>query len=288
VVAVVELWNYRQWDYLPARAAHSSELDQRARALEDRVEILTRRVGDMELLVFVLLGTSGLYAILFVVTSHLTAQGFSRQAEGAVADIRDQIGTALGDLRELEERTERKLKEAAASNAAPAVAPPESRPNAEAQLAVMLERACGWNFENMDERAKLELVEHEGAAARLDLTGARELQPALANLYRSFARLYAEPDKTRAGFYLIRALKAALPDSALASELHYDLACWFAGNADFGQALGELAAAFRHPSRTLEDRLATDIDEGGRLDKLASTPPFDKAVNDLLLNVSVP
>ncbi len=49
----------------------------------------------------------------------------------------------------------------------------------------------------------------------------------------------------------------------------------------------ELAAAFEHQFKTLEERLASDIEEGGKLYELASTPPFDKAVNDLLLNMSI-
>ena len=55
----------------------------------------------------------------------------------------------------------------------------------------------------------------------------------------------------------------------------------------YNLAIEQLRAAFRHPSKNLEDALARDIEEGGVLYQLASTPPFDKAVNDLLLNVSV-
>jgi hypothetical protein len=307
VVSVVELWNYRQWDYLPLHSPHATELDQRARALEDRVEILTRRVGDVELLVFVLLGTSGLYAIVFVVTSYFSAMGFARQADRAIAHIQDQIGIALGDLRELQEETQQKLEEGPALNAAKleefraeaqAMIQEQltahtrsfarSFGNPEAQLTAMLEKTSAWNPENMDDQAKLELLHYEDAAACLEMAGAQELQPAIANLYRSFAKLYASPDKIRTRFYLTRALKLVAPDSPLASELHYDLACCFAGNRDFQQALRELTAAFQHQSRALDDRLAKDIDDGGKLDELASTAPFDKALNDLLLNVSVP
>ena len=45
--------------------------------------------------------------------------------------------------------------------------------------------------------------------------------------------------------------------------------------------------AFPHQFKTLEERLASDIEEGGKLYELASTAPFDKAVNDLLLNMSI-
>jgi hypothetical protein len=311
LVAVVELWNYRQWDYLPLHAVHSSEPDQRARALEDRVEILTRRVGDMELLVMVLLGSSGLYAIVFVVTSYFSAMGFARQADRAIAHIQDQIGIALGDLRELQEDTQRKLDEGPALSVVKAkefraelramiqeelTANQESAPrpamhpavNHDARIAAMLAKTSAWSPEKMDDRAKLELLQFEDEAARLEIAGAPEPPPALASLYRSFARLYSSEDQMRARHHLTQALRLAPADSPLASELHYDLACWFAADRDFEHAMGELSAAFQHQSRALDDRLAIDIDEGGKLDELASTPPFDKALNDLLLNVSVP
>jgi len=326
VIAVTELWNYRQWAYLPLSSPQSAELDQRARALEDHMDILTRRVGDMELLVMVLLGTSGLYAIVFVVTSYFSAMGFARQADRAIAHIQDQIGIALGDLRELQEETQRKMEEGPVLNAAqlaefraetramireevaahpaplpvpvpPIPAPPIPAPpsppvaslgNPEAQLKALLDKTSKWSPESMDEQARVELLGYEDAAACLEMGGGPQLQPVLANLYRSFARLYASADKIRSRGYCMRALKAVAPESPLASELHYDLACSFAADRDFPQAMRELTAAFQHQSRALDDRLATDIDDGGKLDELASTPPFDKALNDLLLNVSVP
>jgi hypothetical protein len=49
----------------------------------------------------------------------------------------------------------------------------------------------------------------------------------------------------------------------------------------------ELAAAFEHQFQALEERLAGDIEEGGPLYELASIAPYDKSVNDLLLNMSI-
>ena len=92
----------------------------------------------------------------------------------------------------------------------------------------------------------------------------------------------------RARFYLDRALVLGFSEPQLASEIRYDLACWFAVARDYEQAMRELAAAFQRQSKALDARLATDLEEGGRLYELASTPPFDKKLNDLLLNVSIP
>ena len=109
LLAGLELWNYRQWAYLPFHQPVINE-DDRARVLEDRMDLLSKRVGDMQLLVLILLGTSGLYAIVFVLSSYVSATSFSRQAGQTVAHMQDQIGLALGDLRELQERTEESLK----------------------------------------------------------------------------------------------------------------------------------------------------------------------------------
>jgi tetratricopeptide (TPR) repeat protein len=301
VMAALELWNYRQWAYLSLHEP-SFTLNDRARILQDRMDLLTRRVGDMELLVLVLLGTSGLYAIVFVASSYFSATSFARQADRTIAHIRDEVGLAMGDLRELQEQTERKLQEAPASavdylatlrDQARAMIREEvgaafrSSESWEAQVAGMAARIAAWRDPSLSEQAKLELVHYETAAAYLEMAGGPALGQSLAGLYRSFARLYNPGDPTRAKFYLDRALRLAPPESPLASEIHYDLACWLAGAQDFERAMRELASAFQHQSKDLDDRLAADIEEGGRLYQLASTPPFDKALNDLLLNMSI-
>ena len=77
-------------------------------------------------------------------------------------------------------------------------------------------------------------------------------------------------------------------DPELTAEIRYDLACWLAGNRDYEQAIRALAGAFQVHSRGLDARLSTDLEEGGKLYELAATPPFDRQLNDLLLNVSIP
>jgi uncharacterized membrane protein YccC len=109
----------------------------------------------------------------------------------------------------------------------------------------------------------------------------------LPALYLGYARIYARMDPARAKFYLDRALRLAPVKSPLASEIHYELACRFAASQEFERAIAELTAAFEHQFRALDERLASDIEEGGQLCELASTPPYDKAINDLLLNMSI-
>jgi len=324
VLAVFLLWNYRQWQYLPDHGPYVSALDERTKVLQDRVDILTKRVGDMELLVVVLLGTSGLYAVVFVVTSYMSATSFARQADRTIANIKDQLGMAMGDLRELKEEAEQSVRHSAAgavaavaealqpvAQAAPAVRVEEPKPMAvqpanvdtlatmralvehtletpggfEEKIRATGERIASWDPERLDAQQKLELMHLENGAAALELVGGPHIAAPLAGLFRSFAVLYTVNNPTRHRFYLDRALVLAPSGGPLASEIHYDLACWHAGNGEFHEAVRELAIAFKRQSRVLDERLSHDIEEGGALYQLASTPPFDKAVNDVLLNV---
>jgi hypothetical protein len=279
-------WDYQQGEYLHLDGASSASVDVRARALEDRVESLTKRISDVELLVVILLGTSGLYALVFVLSSFFSALGFARQADRSIASIRDQLSVAMSDLRELQEEA-RKLIHEKPQFAAETMPVRPIPPSVETQLTVITKRIAAWNGAALDPQVKLELLHYESAAAYLELMGGPNAGPSLAALYRRFAEIYAASDKTRQRFYLNRALSLAPGDSRAASEIHYDLACWFADNRDFSHALGELTLAFQHQSKSLDDRLAQDIEEGGRLYLLASTPPFEKALNDLLLNMSI-
>jgi len=285
LLAALELWNYRQWASLPIHEAAFNQ-DDRARVLQDRIDLLTKRVGDMELLVLILLGTSGLYAIVFVASSYVSATGFTRQAGQTVRQIQDQIGLAMGDLRELQEQTEQKLNGMLPAGGEPA--PGKAiRPSLEKQVVEMTARLAGWQTEQISEESRLGLLRDESAAAHLDATAGSELGEALPTLYLGFAGIYKRSDPARSRFYLDRALRLVPPKSPLASEIHYELAGRFAQSHDFRRAIGELAAAFEHQFKALDERLAGDIEEGGQLYELASTPPFDRAINDLLLNMSI-
>jgi tetratricopeptide (TPR) repeat protein len=258
------LWSARQWDYLPMPGASASDLNA-------HLELLRRRIGDLEILVLALLGLSGLYAIVFVVAAHLGAASFSRQADRSIADIKDQLALAMGNLRE--------LKEGARETS-----------QLEGNLAALHTRVGMLNGKPLGEEQKLELAQCEYALAALDALAGGQADAARACVHRAVGGLYAAGDSTRARYHLQRALELTPAGDAAAMEIHYDLACLFAGLGDAGrfqQAVEQLQAALRRPSKHLEDRLARDIGEGGALYQLANTPPFDKAINDLLLNVSI-
>ncbi len=249
--------------------------------LQGRMDLLTSRVRDMELLVLVLLGTSGLYAIVFVASSYFSATSFARQADQTINHIQDQIGLAMGDLRELQEDTEQRLRHMTA-------AVPDTQPATwETQIAEITARLAAGQAGPLSEHARLELVQDENAIAYLAVVAGARAGSSLASSYLEFGRIYASSDAARSRFYLERALRLATPESLLASEIHYQLACRFAASQEFPRAMRELAAAFEHQFKALEERLAGDIEEGGKLYELASTAPFDKAMNDLLLNMSI-
>ena len=190
----------------------------------------------------------------------------------------------MGDLRELQEETEQRLHQL---TAVPTPEIPEPPAAWEAQIAEISARLAAWRDAPLSEHARLELVRDENTAAYLEVAAGSRAAPALAGLYLGLGRIYASSDAARSRFYLERALRLSTPESPLASEIHYDLACGSAASHEFTRAMRELAAAFEHQFRALDERLAGDIEEGGKLYELASTAPFDKAVNDLLLNMSI-
>ncbi len=285
LLATLELWNFRQWANVPIREA-ASHRDDGTRILEDRVDFLTKRVADMELLVLILLGTSGLYALVFVASSYFSAASFARQAAQTVSQIQDQIGLAMGDLRELQEQTEEKLRSMLPG--APSANPETTAGTAhEKQIAEMAARLAAWRDGPLSDQSKLQLLTDERTAAHLDATAGPEVGATLPIVYLGFSRIYTQFDPARSLFYLDRALRLAPPKSPPASEIHYELACRFAASRDFPRAMNALTQAFEHQFKALEERLANDIEEGGQLYELASTPPFDKSINDLLLNMSI-
>ena len=316
VMAVYQLWDFGQQDDppRPQLSAAAKPNDSTAQLLQDRLELLTKRLGDMEVLVLILLGVSGLYTIVFVVSTNSSAMSFARQADRSVAAIRDQLGRAKGDLQEIREEAARALRdeskralervEQIRSDARQLVDAAQQQvqsrvptsANLDQSLTAMQDRIVRLTNLKLNEEERLEILQYENALAGLDLIAAPRLGPMLARVYLMLGRFYLGRDLMRARFDLKRNQAQAPTDTEMISGTHYDLACVSAqlGNQDpaeqtthFQNSVDELREAFQHPSKLLDDWLARDIDEGGMLYELAGTPPFDKAVNDLLLNVSI-
>jgi hypothetical protein len=97
-LAVDMLARARQWN-----VAQASGIDA-------RLDLYSRRVDDMQMLVLILLGLSGLYSIVFIASTSASAQALDREAGRVLTAIKDQLGLALGDLRELKEETAEALR----------------------------------------------------------------------------------------------------------------------------------------------------------------------------------
>jgi tetratricopeptide (TPR) repeat protein len=108
--------------------------------------------------------------------------------------------------------------------------------------------------------------------------------------YNSALLARAEDRLDDAEDLLRNSLASARADAQFASEIQYELGCTLAlrGPGCYEQAVECLRLAFRHKTPSIEKRISRDIDEGGALYALASQPPFDRAINDLLLDVNVP
>jgi len=107
--------------------------------------------------------------------------------------------------------------------------------------------------------------------------------------YNSALLARAEDRLDDAEELLRNSLVSARADAELASEIQYELGCTLAlrGPGRYEQAVACLRLAFRNKTPSIEKRISRDIDEGGALHALAYQPPFDKAINDLLLDVNV-
>ena len=316
VLAIYLLWDTRQWNPspAPAQAASSDSVDHRAQSLQDRMELLTKRLGDIEILVLILLGVTGLYTIVFLVSTNASATSFARQADRSIASIRDQIGLAMSDLRALQEETRQILSEEsklaverldqvhAEARQMVKTAQDEmqerfpTQANLTPRLLAVRQRIADLASRNLTEEERFEVLEYESALAGADLIAAPRLGAVLSQIYLALGRFYLGADFMRARFYLKRSLALGPPEQEVVSETHYDLACVAAQlgrsqpseQADhFRAAVEELRVAFQNRSKRLDDWLARDIDEGGVLYELAGAPPYDKAINDLLLNVSI-
>jgi tetratricopeptide (TPR) repeat protein len=381
ILSVYLLWNARQWDYLPLHTSYTSDLDARAQLFQDKLEIYSRRVNDMESLVIILLGITGLYTIVFILTADYNARSTGRQVGRAMLNVKEQMATSIGNLRELKEEARAAFR-AEAKNASDRLDQIQQRAHemieqvrAEAQSVSPVPGEMERDLEGIQRRLaelaaaphseeeRQELLHYETALPTVELFHSRRVGVHLARIYATLARYYGASDPARSHFYLNRAAVLApgdfetannagalamegnppdlrqarkhfeqslatqpnqqrakyelariarsepdfekalgLLESALRSEkwetqqdarntalVQYELACVLAhsGPQNYKRAVDCLTGAFEHPSPMLDERLLRDTEEGGDLFELANTPPYSKAIDELLMNMSV-
>jgi tetratricopeptide (TPR) repeat protein len=231
--------------------------------------LIGQRVQDLQILVIILLGLAGLYTVVFLLSPNMSERILKEQADVTVKNVKMQVSVAIGDLRELREEIRQIMREQTqamrvirtelhAAPQQPAPAPPQAPAAA-----------------TLNGREYLQL------SGRL-----RILNNELVQIYQALAALCGPHEDAMARSYLNQAL-ALTPDPVAAAEVHYAIACLLARQGDLGESIVELQTAFLNKSRELEDKLTKDTEEGGPLYALATTAPYDRVLNDLLMNVSV-
>src|SRR5260370_23923046 len=103
LLSVYLLWNARQNDYFPLHPSYTPDL--RVQQLEEKLEIYSRRVNDMENMIIILLGISGLYIIVFILTTDINARGMRRKVDQALENVQRQVDDSMRALPELKEET---------------------------------------------------------------------------------------------------------------------------------------------------------------------------------------
>jgi hypothetical protein len=243
------VWNAHPWDDLPFIAQPATNAEAPEQALSARIDAYNSEAGNLAKTIALLGVLSALYVIAFAVSTHLAAERYQNLCERAVDKVRDELSLLVGDLREIQEKAERAVERSA------------------------------------EDSGRLEELLRQQAAVKqaAGLSDSARVRYNLAILKRSAGQL----EDAEA---LLRSL-LALPrtDGILAAEVRYELACTEAlrGPDHFGEAMQHLREAFREKTPSIEKRISRDIDDGGPLQALAAQPPFDKGINDLLLDVSV-
>lgn len=237
--------------------------------------VVAQHVQDLQILVIILLGLAGLYTVVFLLSPNMSERILKEQADVTVKNVKAQVSVAVGDLRELREEIREIMRHPnqptrGIRTELPAAAPqhgpvgPQHGPAASAHPA--------------SELSGRDVVQLSG---RL-----RVLNSELVQIYQRLAALCGPSEHEKARDYLNQAL-ALSPDPSTASELHYALACLLAKEGDLDEAVIQLQTAFRNNSRELEHKLAKDTEEGGPLYALTTTPPHDRVLDDLLMNISI-
>lgn len=229
--------------------------------------LLGQRVQDLQLLVIILLAVSGLYTVVFLLAPSMSDRILKQQAEQTVKAVRNQLFAIAGEFRELKEEIRqvmsgqvkalREVRAEVVGPTRPALEPPQDQINP------------------LNGREYLHL------SGRL-----RVLNNELVQIYQGLARLSVGHDPDSAKSYLNQAL-GLTADPTTAAEIHYSLACLLAREREFGEAIIELQTAFMNKSVELESRLTKDTEEGGELYQLANQEPYNRVLDDILMDVSI-
>lgn len=231
--------------------------------------LLGQKVQDLQLLVIILLALTGLYTVVFLLSPSLSERIIKRQGEQTVKLIQKHLAASANDFRELKE---------------------EIRQVMSGEVKAMREGRAEIGTVPMAALEAPQLTAPAnpmGGREYLHLSGRlRVLNNELVHLYQGLAALSIPQDELAARTYLNQAL-GLTADPSTAAEIHYDLACLLARQGEPGEAVIELQTAFMHKSPELERKLTKDTEEGGPLYELTAKQPYNRILDDLLMDVSV-
>jgi len=256
-LSVYLLWNARQWDYLPLHPSYTSDLDARSQLLEDKLEIYSRRVNDMEILVIILLGITGIYTVVFILTADVNARATTRKVDRALENVKDQIGAALSELRELREETRSAVRSESKEAITRLQEIQQQTREAlrgfgakmhEGDLEAIRERIATLARSKPSGENLQELLHFESALPALELLHSLQSDSPLARIYRTLARHYEESDPARSRFYRNHAATLTPEDVEGANELA-------------AQALEQQPPDFREARKHFEASLAVQPDQ---------------------------
>ncbi|MGI8741179.1 MAG: hypothetical protein ACR2NN_01150 [Bryobacteraceae bacterium] len=236
---------------------------------ESNPSLLGQRVQDLQLLIIILLGLAGLYTMVFLLAPSMSEQILKEQTGQTVKAVQSQLTASAGEFRELrDEIRDMILGQGNATGKAPAAVVSTARAALTAPKSAAIAKSTN-SSEYLHLLGRLRVLNHE-----------------LAQIYKALAAFCIPQDFTAAKTYLNQAL-GLIADPAAAAEIHYDLACLLARQGKLGEAVIELQTAFMNKSPELERKLAKDTEEGGPLYELAVERPYDRILDELLMDVSV-
>ncbi len=253
ILSVYLLWNARQWDYLPLHPTYTSELDARAQAFEQKLEIYSRRVNDMQLLVVLLLGTSGIFMILYMLTADFTSRANRRKLEQMLAAAKEQMDATAKELRLLQQQANQAVQDQVKETASRLEAIQQAarvktqelqtKPREVVQSLEPLEHelddikkrieALAGSGRPSDEQ-HYEVTQSETALAAIEVIYGQQLGTQITQIHRVLARYYRRRDNSRARFYATRAYTASPTDFQLANDI--GMLSLESHPPDFGQA----------------------------------------------------
>lgn len=231
-------------------------------------EVFGLPVQDFQFIIILLLSFSLVCAVVFLSSSRRIDQVFRQEEESTLKAVRTQLLIGIAEIRELkEEIREMILAREGTSGEHPLEGGPAQRIIEISPVSSATSRTD--NGEHLHLSRRLGSVNNE-----------------LVNTYQVLAEACIPHDLVKAKQCLSRALEISA-DPVVTAEIHYALCCILARQGHVTESVRELEIALATKSPTLGQNLAKDTEQGGPLYDLANREPYEKVLDEMLMNISV-